>query len=184
MIWEWIDDLRRALDRQYGRELPVATLATVDRSGAPHARSVICRRIDDEGNICVVSDARTEKNEQVRGDGRVEMVFWLSELQTQFRAAGTMRIVALGQDETMRRELWQSLTDPVRALFFWPTPGIAVAADDVYPQAVSADVPPPKAFELLILKPQQVERLLLSHFPHRRRRWRADANWNGVDINP
>jgi hypothetical protein len=59
-----------------------------------------------------------------------------------------------------------------------------VAADETYPRAVSADVLPPGTFEVLILKPAQVERLNIASFPHRRRRWRGDANWSGVDVNP
>lgn len=184
MLSEWIDDLSRAMDRQYGHDARVATLATVDRSGAPHARSVICRRLDEEGQLYFVSDARTEKNEHVRGEKRVEVVFWMTALQSQYRVAGEMRILSLGHDEHLVKQLWQELNDQTRALFFWPTPGIAVAQDDVYPQAVSADVNPPPMFEALILKPLQVERLSLASLPHRRRRWRIDTSWNGVDVNP
>lgn len=181
---EWIDDLRRTLDEQAPERARVAILATVDRSGAPHARAVICRRISDEGELHFVSDARSEKNAQVRGDGRVEVVFWLDSVQTQYRVAGEMRVTAIGQNEALRREAWQGLNDQTRAIFFWPTPGIAVAADDAYPRAVSADVAAPNNFELLVLRPSQVERLVLASCPHRRRRWRGDANWNGVEVNP
>ena len=195
MAIEWIDELRAALDREQSamsngassarRGVPrVATLATVDRSGAPHARSVICRRIDADGLLHFVSDARANKNQDVRGEPRVEVVFWVPSVQAQFRVAGEMRVMSLGQDEPLRRQLWRELTDETRALFHFPTPGIAVAADEVYPRAVSSDVLPPGTFEVLILKPAQVERLNIATFPHRRRRWRADANWSGVDVNP
>jgi hypothetical protein len=120
----------------------------------------------------------------VRGEPRVEAVFWLPSVQTQFRMAGAMRVTSLGQDEPLRRELWRELTDQTRALFLWPTPGIAVAADEVYPRAASPDVTPPATFEVLTLTPAQVERLNIALFPHRRRRWRADSNWSGVDVNP
>ena len=184
---EWIDDLRRALDRQYGHSADaarVATLATVDRSGAPRARAVVCRRVDDEGKLYFVSDARSGKNEQLRGDPRAEVVFWLPALHTQYRLAGEAHLTAFGQDEPLRRELWRGLSDPSRALFYWPTPGIAVAVDETYPRAVSADVTPPANYEVLKVEPSQVERLNISSFPHKRRRWRADANWSGVDVNP
>jgi pyridoxamine 5'-phosphate oxidase len=156
----------------------------VDRSDAPHARSVICRRIDDDGQLYYTSDARSDKNSQVHAEPRVELVFWLPRSRTEFRVAGEMRIVSSGQDETLRREIWREMSDESRSIFFWPTPGVAVAGDDVYPEAVSADVNPPANFEILILRPTQVERLVLSVQPHRRRRWRADASWNGVDVNP
>ena len=192
MAIEWIDELRAAFDREQSalvsgaaRGVPrVATLATVDRSGAPHARGVICRRIDPDGQLYFASDARSNKNQDVRGEPRAEVVFWLPAVQTQFRVAGEMRVMALGQDEPLRRELWRELTDETRALFLWPTPGIAVAVDETYPRAVAADVSPPGTFEVLILRPAQAERLNIATFPHRRRRWRADASWTGVDVNP
>lgn len=188
MAMEWVDELRAALDREQSNAagaIPrVATLATVDRSGAPHARGVICRRIEPDGQLLFASDARSDKNLHVRGEPRVEVVFWLPSVQTQFRAAGEMRVTSVGQDEPLRRALWRELTDASRALFLWPTPGIAVAADEVYPRAVSPDVLPPATFEVLTLKPAQVERLNVATFPHRRRRWRADSNWSGVDVNP
>ena len=189
MAMEWVDELRAALDREQsaaaaGTVPRVATLATVDRSGAPHARGVICRRVEPDGEMHFVSDARSEKNLHVRGEPRVEAVFWLPAVQTQFRVAGAMRVTSVGQDEPLRRALWRELTDQTRALFHWPTPGIAVAADEVYPRAASADVAPPATFEVLTLTPAQVERLNISMFPHRRRRWRADSSWSGVDVNP
>jgi pyridoxamine 5'-phosphate oxidase len=185
MPMEWLSILRDALHEEYGwNAARVATLATVDRSDAPHARSVICRRIDDDGQLYFTSDARSDKNSQVHAEPRVELVFWLPRSRTEFRVAGEMRIVSFGQDETLRREIWREMSDESRSIFFWPTPGVAVAGDDVYPEAVSADVNPPANFEILILRPTQVERLVLSVHPHRRRRWRADASWNGVDVNP
>lgn len=185
MPLQWLDALREALHAEYGWEAPrVAALATVDRSGAPHVRAVVCRRVDDDGQLYFSSDARSEKNEQIRGERRTEALFWLARHSTQYRVAGEMRIIAFGQDEPLRREIWRELCDQSRSLFFWPTPGIAVAGDDAYAQAVSADVSPPRNFELLILKPLQVERLILSSHPHQRRRWRADSSWTGVDVNP
>lgn len=182
---EWVNVLRDALHNEFGWDEPrVATLATVDRSDAPHARSVICRRVEDDGRIHVVSDARSEKNAQVRAEKRVELVFWLARQRCQFRIAGEMHVIGFGQDEALRWELWRALSDEARSLFFWPTPGIAVAQDDEYPQAVSQDVSPPRTFEVLILTPTQAERLALTTHPHRRRRWRADASWTGVDVNP
>ena len=182
---EWLKVLRDALHADFGREQPrIAMLATVDRAGAPHARAVTCRRIDDDGRLFAVSDSRSEKGVHVRGDERVELVFWLAHQRAQFRVAGAMHVISVGQDEQLRRELWRELSDATRSMFFWPTPGIAMASDDEYPQAVSADVSPPTTFEVLILTPQQVERLLTATHPHRRRRWRADSNWSGVDVNP
>ncbi|WP_428938947.1 pyridoxamine 5'-phosphate oxidase family protein [Fontivita pretiosa] len=181
---QWLDELGNSVRREFGDSPKLMVLATVDRSGAPHARMVVCRRIDEEGRLYVATDARTEKAAQLRGERRVEAVFWLPSQQTQFRISGEAKIVAFAEDETLRRQLWRELNDQARAMFFWPTPGIARSTDDVFAQAVSADVPPPQAFEVLIIEPRQVDRLSLDSHPHRRRVWRADAKWAPVDVNP
>ena len=36
----------------------------------------------------------------------------------------------------------------------------------------------------VIIDPRVVDRLILDSFPHRRRVWRADAQWAGVEVNP
>ncbi|HEY7091038.1 MAG TPA: pyridoxamine 5'-phosphate oxidase family protein [Tepidisphaeraceae bacterium] len=184
MSLDWLGELRAALDREFESTSQVMMLATVDRAGAPHARSVVCRRIDDEGRIFFAADARTEKNSQLRGEKRTEVVVWLPRLKVQFRISGEARIVAFPEDESLRKEIWRGMTDATRSVFFWPTPGIAAASDDAFAQAVAADVPPPSNFEVVIVEPRQVERLSLDSYPHRRRVWRADTKWSGVDVNP
>jgi len=181
---QWLDELRRAIAEEYADRSPVITLATVDRAGAPHARCVNCRRIDDEGRIFMATDARTEKNAQIRGDHRTEGVFWMPKPRVQFRLSGDTKVVAFPEEETLRKEIWRELSDEARSTYFWPTPGIAGGTDDAFAQAVAADVPPPRTFEVLILEPRHVDRLALDAHPYRRRVWRADAKWSGVDVNP
>lgn len=184
-MMQWLQELRSSVDREFGVAAPrVMTLATVDRAGAPHARGIICRRIDDEGRVYAATDARTEKNAQLRGDPRAELVFWMPRIKVQFRLTGQTRIIAWPEDEPQRKSIWRELSDEARSLFFWPTPGVAADTDDAFAQAVSADVSPPKTFEILIVEPRQVDRLFLDSHPYRRRVWRADTSWAGVDVNP
>jgi hypothetical protein len=105
-------------------------------------------------------------------------------LRMQFRIGGDVRVIGFSEDEPLRKEIWRSMSDQTRSLLLWPTPGIAVAPDDDFAQAVSSDVAPPRTFEILILHPRQADRLSLDSHPHRRRVWRADAQWHGVDVNP
>lgn len=181
---EWLGELQSALDKEFGASSRIMILATVDASGAPHARCVVCRRIDDEGRLYIATDARTEKNAQLRSDRRCELVFWLSRVRCQFRLCGDARVVAYPEDEALRRKIWRGMSNEARSLSFWPTPGIAAASDDTFPQAVSADVPPPQTFEVVVITPRQVDRLSLDSHPHRRRIWRSDTRWVGVDVNP
>jgi len=183
-MMEWLDELRKSIAEEFDDRPAIMTLATVDRSGAPHARGIICRRIDDDGRIYMGADARTEKNNELRGDRRAEVAFWMPKLRRQFRLTGETRIVAFPEDETLRKSIWREMSDQTRSLYFWPTPGIAAGTDDAFAQAVSADVAPPRHFEVVILEPKRVDRLSLDSHPYRRRVWRSDAKWSGVDVNP
>jgi PPOX class probable FMN-dependent enzyme len=181
---QWLEDLLAALDGEFAQAPKVMILATVDRAGAPHVRSVVCRKIDRDGCLYATIDARSEKNAQLRGDPRAEAAFWLPKLRMQFRINGVARIISFPQDESLRLEVWRGLSDESRSVYFWPTPGVAAAADDAFAEAVAADVPPPQTFEVMVLEPRQVDRLSLESHPHRRRVWRADTKWAGVDVNP
>lgn len=172
------------MEKEFGSRSRVMVLATVDRGGAPHARCVVCRRIDNEGRIFIATDARTQKNAQLRGDRRAELVIWLPSILVQFRITGEAKVVAYPDDEQLRKEIWRAMSDQARSLLFWPTPGIAAATDDAFAQAVAPEVPPPRTFEVVIVHPRQVDRLNCDSHPHRRRVWRLDAQWAGVEVNP
>jgi hypothetical protein len=145
---------------------------------------MVCRRIESDGRLYAVTDDRTPKLADLSANRRAEAVFWLPKQRVQYRIAADVSIIGFPTDEPLRREIWRELSDTSRALFFWPTPRIAPSTDDAYAQAVSADVPPPKNFNVLILEPRQVDRLALDNHPHRRRIWRQDTQWAGVDVNP
>jgi pyridoxamine 5'-phosphate oxidase len=181
---EWLDELKKAIDAEKLTGRLVGTLATVDGGGLPRARSVVCRRIDHRGALWVTSDARSSKNGQLRGNPHAEFVVWLPGPRLQFRVQGEVRILGAKGGGDERMGLWRDLSDTARALFFWPAPGAPKAEGDVFPPAVPADRPAPDTFEVLILSPDQVERLDLKPQPHVRRRWRRRDDWRGVDINP
>src|SRR4051812_12252625 len=105
MTHEWVKNLREAIGR-YGDRPTLMTLATLSRNGSPRARSVICRGIDEDGTIWLVSDSRSKKNGQIAMDRRVEIVAWLSVSRLQFRLRGEARIVR--SDEPRAVEIWKS----------------------------------------------------------------------------
>jgi PPOX class probable FMN-dependent enzyme len=190
---EWIGELRSALTREFGDGKPcVATLATVDRSGAPRARTVVCRRVADDGTLYVASDARSEKNDQVKASAQAEVVFWLPTLREQYRVLGSVRVggpAAAGTGGTgdpARAELWRAMSDAGRALFLWASPGARrVDAPEAFPTAVPAAAAVPPNFELIVVRPRRVEHLQLTVHPHRRRRWMLAGKWSAAaELNP
>lgn len=182
MSASWITELRQALRDEFDDAPWVVTLATIDADGSPDARSVICRRVDDEGTLWVASDARSRKNAQLRERQGAAMVFWLPTLRVQIRVRGGCDVLPSADPQAV--PLWHDLTDASRALFLWPAPGEPRKQEDVFPQGAPATAPVPPTFEVIRLWPRLVERLDLAVRPHRRRRWRADEGWREVELNP
>lgn len=180
---DWVAEMKAALDAEYGAKPRIAALATVDEGGRPRVRSVVCRRVEEDGSLWVASDARSDKNEQIRARPFGEMVFWLSTRREQFRVAGEMEVVR--GDDLRRIPAWRDLSDSARALFLWEPPGmpiIGTGGDN--PERVPADAAIPESFELLILHPDRAEHLDLKPHPHHRRRWREANGWEVEEIHP
>ena len=184
-MMEWLDMLRAALDDEFGERPRVATLATVLRRRHARARSVVCRRIDNEGRLYFASDARSGKNSQLRVNGSAEAVFWLPTRKEQYRVSGAVSVIDSTNIVTLRADIWHELSDATRASFFWPEPGTPRTIDPAaFPREVPASCAPPRCFELLVLSPDQVECLDLKPHPHERRRWFSTNGWVGYRVNP
>jgi PPOX class probable FMN-dependent enzyme len=182
---DWIDDLRAALADEYGDRPHVGVLATVDRDGRPHGRSVVGRRVEGGGDVWIATDMRSYKNGHVRHTPMAELVFWLPSRREQFRIGGHVSVVCSTDDDPRRLDLWRSLSDATRAMFFWPPPGRPLDPDaGAFPEAAPADAEPPADFELLIVHPDTVDHLDLGPTPHRRRRWQAGSDWAEEVLNP
>ena len=179
---EWLTDLRRTIGKAGSASPMIVTLASIDPTGLPRARSVVCRRLDDDGRAWIVSDARSDKNRQLRHTPHAEAVYWSPTTRDQFRVYGDVELLADGEP---RLRLWKDLTDAARAPFVWPEPGAPRVADSAaFRAAVLATEPPPDSFNVIVLTPQVVEHLDLNPHPHRRRRWRRDVGWRCDELNP
>jgi pyridoxamine 5'-phosphate oxidase len=180
---EWLTLLRDAIATE-GEDRPLAmALATLSRNGSPRVRTVICREIAADGAIWLVGDSRSNKNEQIKLNRRVEGVFWFSIARRQYRIRGEARVVPASDPGA--GELWRKLPDSTRAMFTWPTPGETRSEpDDRFAASVAADVGPPDTFEAIAIHPSLVEELDLNQHPHRRRRWRRKTGWAVEEINP
>jgi pyridoxamine 5'-phosphate oxidase len=187
---EWLNILTTALADEYADRPRVMMLATVAPDGSSRARSVVCRRIDDgdgdgDGLIWIASDARSDKNAEVRASPNVECLFWLARLRRQFRLRGGATVITPAYDP-VARQIWHDMSPESRALFSWPPPGhprVATAAVDAFPKMNTSD-DLPLTFEVILVKPAFVEELDLNPHPHRRRRWTVESNWAAQELNP
>jgi len=179
----WIPDFRRALDAHFGPKPRVGALATVDAAMRPRVRSVVCRRVDDDGTVWIASDTRSQKSRHVRANATVELLFWLASLREQYRLAGTAHVL---HERAEREGVWREMSGESRALFFWPDPDepAAPAGGAEVVRTVGPEVPPPDTFELLVIHPREVELLDVNPQPHRRVRWEAGREWAAREVNP
>jgi PPOX class probable FMN-dependent enzyme len=180
----WLSILRSALDAEYAERPRIATLATIDFDRQPRARTVILRRVDDEGALWIGSDGKSDKNAHLRNMSDAELVLYLPTSREQFRIFGRCRVIGRGDDEPFRQQFWLSLSDPARAMFFWPTVEQPVSGNQSVPTALPATTPMPDNFELIALRPEQVEHLTTAQIPHRRTRYRKFSAWSPESINP
>ncbi len=90
------DQFRRWFDLAIatGMDMPNAmTLATVDAHGAPHARIVLLKELDDEGFV-FFTNYQSRKGEELDGNPKAELMFWWSEQARQIRIQGVVHKVS------------------------------------------------------------------------------------------
>lgn len=77
-----------------GMEMPNAmTLATVDGDGAPHARIVLLKEVDDAGFV-FFTNYESRKGQDLAGNNRAELMFWWREQARQVRIQGVVHKVS------------------------------------------------------------------------------------------
>ena len=74
------------------------TLATVGADGAPSARMVLLKEVDDDGSFVFYNNRMGRKGNEIAANPRVALVFWWEPLERQVRIEGT--IVETSAEET------------------------------------------------------------------------------------
>jgi len=186
----WRSAIAHALHRNrslvYARYLQ---LATVKANGHPANRSVVFRGfLPDTNQLKFVTDARSDKIDQIQQQPWAEACWYFPNTREQFRISGYLTLVG---DESQphllpaRMATWQELSDAARLQFAWPHPG-----KDKEDQ-VAFNPPPPDPqkpipnFCLLLLEPKQVDHLELRGEPQNRYIYRLDdQEWSVQAVNP
>ena len=66
------------------------TLATVGADGAPSARMVLLKEVDDDGAFVFYTNRMGRKGHEITTNPRVALVFWWEPLERQVRIEGTI----------------------------------------------------------------------------------------------
>lgn len=187
----WRSPLARALHRN--RSLPEARyfqLATVRPNGHPANRTMVFRGFAEQSNsLQTVTDARSEKREQLRENPWAEVCWYFTKTREQFRLLGSLQLVSADTTDpqlvNLRQQLWHDLSDKVRAQFAWEHPGNPRHADTEFVTEVAADTAPLADFCVLLLHPVFVDHLELRGDPQNRTRYeKQETGWTSRAVNP
>jgi len=167
-------------------------LATVRADGHPANRTVVFRGfLEDTNQLKIITDARSQKIDQIKHQSCGEACWYFPKTREQFRLTGQLSVVNQEYpDEKLRQArlaTWQALSDSSRLQFAWPEPGAARAEKDgaFSPPPPEPDQPLPN-FCLLLLEPMQVDHLALRGDPQNR--WfyhqNSSGEWFKQAVNP
>lgn len=189
----WRSPLARALHQSNRAPARHLQLATVTPEGHPANRTLLFREFREhpEGDqLCVHSDRRASKIDDLQAHPYAEVCWWLDETRDQFRIAGSVHLITAattGDDAAYRQEQWKELDDHEKTLYISPDPGAPRADEEAFDKAFSTTPPedPPDTFVVLLLSPTRIDHLSLSGHPHRRTRYtRTDERWTEEELNP
>jgi len=193
-IAPWRSLLAGALHRNrslvYARYFQLATIAP---DGRPANRTVVFRGFLDPGDrLQIITDARSEKIDQIAADPRAEICWYFPKTREQFRLTGSIAIVTADTADTAdeplqtaRRRLWQNISDGARSSFAWPQPGADRAEADAFAVAPPDETSPLASFVLLAFAADRVDRLQLRGDPQTRHLFtRSASGWAAREVNP
>jgi pyridoxamine 5'-phosphate oxidase len=135
-------------------------LATVRANGHPANRTLVFRGfLEDTNQLKFVTDARSDKAEQIQQQPWAEVCWYFPNTREQFRITGYLTLIGDDDSHPARITSWQELSDAARLQFAWPHSG------QPREQKAAFEPPPPDPaqpvpnFCLLLLDPVQVDHL-------------------------
>jgi pyridoxamine 5'-phosphate oxidase len=188
----WRSLIANALHRNrslvYARYLQ---LATIRANGRPANRTVVFRGfLQDSNQLKFITDARSEKVEQIQQQPWAEVCWYFPNTREQFRFSGCLTLVGK-YDNTVLQEArvttWQELSDAARLQFVWLHPGKPRVENSEAFEPPAPDSNQPEAnFCLLLLDPVEVDHLELRGEPQNRWLYSRDDDqqWSTQAINP
>jgi pyridoxamine 5'-phosphate oxidase len=177
----WLSELRATLARNHRQR--AVQVATANAARGPAVRTVILRRVEDDGTLVFFTDSRSEKVEQLWDDDRVEVHGWWTKGRVQFRLRGRA-VLSTAADDALRTEIWQGLAEEDLVRFLGPAPGSAADAPPSPGEAPPLDGPA-ETFALVRVRPERVDVLRLDPAGHSRDLFTlSEGAWSARSVAP
>ena len=179
----WLQQLKRAINGNrrdaHNRYVQFATLGL---DGKPRVRMVVFRGFSlSEASFFIITDARSEKVEELAQCPDVEVSWYFTHTREQFRLQCSAVTHSHGTDADLHRDtLWKGLSDAVKAQFFWPEPGLTSGEG----QSLEITMHPPETFTVIECSPQRVDHLVLAKTQRRTLSHMTESGWTEVSVNP
>lgn len=179
----WRQPLARSLYKTKNvPECRYLQLASIDREGYPQNRTVVFRGFDEQHRLLIITDARTEKWQELQHCKRVALCWYFATTREQYRLNGHCELLLDPEyDEfNLRGRHWDQLSTAAKKQFLWGIPKTPRQIKDSLVADKSKFEPVPTHFGLLLISVRNVDYLNLKGNPQdrviyqkTRTRWRA-----------
>jgi len=174
-------------------------LATVQNDGSPANRTVVYRGRNNDHDILMISDARSQKFSQLLVNPKAEICWYFYDSREQFRFSGEIHCLLPNegndQDKDELLRIWQNLSSNAQKQYEWPNPGIPISSDEELKQiannALSTDdhpnSNPPLHFCVLKMHVMSIDYLQLANPIHKHIQYDYDKStkeWQGCLLTP
>ncbi len=188
MEYQWFDALKNAIAGNRQPQSRYVQMATLGLDGAPRNRTLVFRGfLAGASSPLFVADNRSEKISELIRNNRCELSWYFPESWEQFRLRGEMQVLSAAYDKTaLRADIWQGLSDAIRAQFYWSSPGGLRTDSNPLNTRFVVDAPnlPPQTFNVLALTVTAADHLQLQPTQRRFCSELAPEGWHSREIHP
>jgi PPOX class probable FMN-dependent enzyme len=154
---------------------------------------VVFRGIQDGSNqLKFITDARSQKVQQMQSNPWAEVCWYFPKTREQFRISGRLILICKGDPDPglckLLKLTWQDLSDAARLQFAWPEPAGSRSGPEQFAPPLPEPTEPLANFCVLLLEPSQVDHLELRGEPQNRciyvRGETDEEKWSVQLVNP
>ena len=185
---DWRALLLKSLDKT--RSMPESRyfqLATVDESGCPQNRTVVCRGFDERSDVLwVVTDTRNHKVSELRHQARASICWYFTKTREQYRFVVNSQIHTPDINASLCEQHWGRLSVAARQQFLWGEPGsVRVSPRRSLIDHTAGTEVVPAHFCVLTLTVEAVDYLNLRGNPQQRLSFvKHQGQWHSKELIP